>query len=67
MNIAQQRMTIIFNEWAARYAAKPEDFSGILDADGKPVEDYGANCTHYFGKIAQELDAAGKLPRPASA
>ena len=63
MNIAQKRMTIIFNEWAARYAADPAAFSNILDASGNPVSDYGQNCAHYFDKIARELDAAGKLPR----
>ena len=63
MSITQQRMTIIFNEWAARYAANPQDFGAILDAAGKPVSDYGQNCAHYFDKIARELDSAGKLPR----
>lgn len=64
MNIVQKRMTIIFNEWAERYAANPSEFGSILDGDGKPVTDYGQNCAHYFEKIANELDAAGKLQRP---
>lgn len=62
MNIVQQRMTIIFNEWAARYAANLDQFGDILGADGKPVTDYGQRCAHYFETIAHELDAAGKLP-----
>ena len=62
----QQRMTIIFNEWAARYAADPDSFSDILGADGNPVKDYGQLCAIYFEKIANELDAAGKLPLPVT-
>ena len=58
---------MIFNEWAARYAAKPEDFGPILDSKGKPVSDYGECCAHYFEKIARELDALNKLPPPVSA
>ena len=49
-------MAAIFNEWAARYAAKPEDFGPILDAEGNPISDYGENCAHYFEKIASELN-----------
>jgi hypothetical protein len=64
MNTTQQRMTAIFNEWARRYAANPGEFSDILDADGKPVEDYGQSCTLYFEKIADEMTQAGLLPLP---
>jgi hypothetical protein len=64
MNTTQQRMTAIFNEWARRYAENPDEFGAILDADGKPVEDYGLCCALYFEKIADEMDAAGQLPRP---
>ena len=65
MNTTQQRMTAIFNEWARRYAENPDDFGAILDADGKPVDDYGQQCALYFEKIADEMDAAGLLPHPS--
>lgn len=64
MNTTQQRMAAIFNEWARRYAENPDDFGEIIDADGKPVEDYGQRSALYFEKIADEMDAAGQLPRP---
>ena len=67
MNTTQQRMAAIFNEWARRYAENPDDFGEILDADGKPVEDYGQRSALYFEKIADEMDAAGQLPRPGMA
>jgi len=63
MTTTQQRMTIIFNEWAKRYADDPKSFSNILGTDGKAVEDYGENCTLYFERLAAELDAAGRLPQ----
>jgi hypothetical protein len=55
-------MMMIFNEWAARYAANAEEFGEILGDDGKPVDDYGESCMRYFVKIATEMDEAGKLP-----
>lgn len=63
MNITQQRMTAVFNEWAKQYAIAPDQFSSILDADGNPVSDYGENATYCFEKIADEMDAANLLPR----
>jgi len=57
-------MTIVFNEWAARYAADQKSFSDVLDADGKPIPDYGRQCSVYFSRLADELDAGGKLPKP---
>jgi len=45
-------------------AANPTEFGNILDESGKPVTDYGQKCAYYFEKIAHELDASGKLPRP---
>lgn len=54
---------MIFNEWAARYAANPDEFSEILGDDGKPVTDYGENCMRHFIKVANEMDEAGLLPR----
>ncbi|MCP4507931.1 MAG: hypothetical protein GY826_16265 [Fuerstiella sp.] len=58
------RMAIIFNTWAQRYADSPDGFSDVVDADGKAIEDYGERCAVYFNEIAQELDEAGLLPRP---
>ena len=55
-------MTMIFNEWADRYAKNPDEFGGILGEDGKPVADYGESCMRYFCKIADEMDADGRLP-----
>ncbi len=57
-----QRMSLIFNEWAFRYAEDPDSFDQILDEQGNPVEDYGDRCAFYFTTIADEMDAAGKLP-----
>lgn len=64
MNTTQQRMAAIFNEWARRYAENPDEFGPILDADGKPVEDYGQQCALYFEEIADQMDAKGLLPLP---
>lgn len=61
----ETRMAMIFNEWAARYAADPESFGPILDESGNPVEDYGVNCSFYFNQIADDMDAKGILPTPA--
>lgn len=62
MNITQQRMTAIFNEWAKRYAQNPEEFSSILDDAGNTVTNYGENCTYYFEQLANEMDGANLLP-----
>ena len=48
----------IFNEWAKRYSEKPEEFSDILDDNGKPVSDYGDRCAIYFNKLSAELDGS---------
>ena len=66
MNITQQRMAIIFNEWASRYAANPSDFSEIIDENGDVINDYGESCATYFERLAKELDEKGLLPRPPS-
>lgn len=55
MNITAQRMTDLFNEWAKRYSEKPEEFTSILDDNGKPVKDYGESCTRYFKKLNDEM------------
>ena len=55
MNITPQQAATVFNEWAKRYADDPEAFGPILDEQGRPVEDYGENCAHYFEKLADEL------------
>ena len=60
-------MMMIFNEWAARYAENPEEFSEILGEDGKPVADYGESCMRYFIKVANEMDESGMLPSPSEA
>lgn len=65
MNTTQQRAALIFNEWARRYAENPDEFGAILDADRKPVEDYGQRCAIYFTEIAKDMDAKGLLPIPA--
>lgn len=62
MNTIQARMAIVFDEWAARYAEKPDEFMEVLTDEGKPVEGYGACCALYFDRLARELDAAGRLP-----
>lgn len=62
MNYVQQRMAAIFNEWAKRYSESPEEFTGILDGDGKPFEDYGQRCAAYFDLLADEMDSKGVLP-----
>lgn len=54
----------IFNEWARRYAADPSEFDAeILDADGKPVTDYGHRCAVFFLQLERELDAAKQADR----
>ncbi len=59
----QLALAAIFNEWAARYARDPEAFAdAILDADGKPVVDYGKRCAIYFIEIANDLYAKAALP-----
>lgn len=55
MNTIQQRIAAIFNEWARRYAQNPDEFGAILDADDKPVEDYGQQCAIYFEEIARDM------------
>lgn len=49
----------VFNEWARRYAEDPESFADILDAEGKPLTDYGEWSAEYFTQIADELRTAG--------
>jgi hypothetical protein len=58
-----QRMSIIFNEWANRYADNPDEFGEILDENGRPFEDYGDGCAAYFDQIGTELDNKGVLPK----
>lgn len=61
MNQTQQMMADIFNEWARRYAENPDEFGEILDADGRPVEDYGQRCVLYFESIATDMDAKAQI------
>lgn len=51
----QVQMAAVFNEWARRYAKNPDAFSPFLDADGKPVEDYGESCALYYAEIDRDL------------
>ena len=62
MSITQQRMALIFNEWARRYSEAPESFALVVDAHGNPVANYGECCAVYFAQIATEMDAMGLLP-----
>ena len=64
MNTTQQRMAAIFGEWGRRYAENPDEFGAILDADGRPVEDYGQRCSLYFYEIANDMASKGLLPAP---
>lgn len=61
--VIHARMAGVFNEWARRYAEDPASFGEVLDKDGKPITDYGAQCATYFTQIAGEMDAKGQLPR----
>lgn len=63
IEISQDKMTDVFNEWARRYSETPEEFGDVLDENGKPLEDYGKWCTHYFEEIANEMDEDLKIPR----
>ena len=63
--MTHQQMAAIFNEWARRYAENPDEFDSILDANGKPVEDYGQRCALYFDQIAQDMGAVAALPNSA--
>lgn len=63
--ITRTRMSRIFNEWARRYAAAPDEFTDILDHRGQPFDDYGDEAAATFQKIANEMDAAGLLPQAA--
>jgi len=66
MNVTQQRMAAIFNEWAKRYAVNPSEFSEIIDENGNVVKDYGESCVIYFEKLSKELYEKDLLPRPPS-
>jgi hypothetical protein len=63
-SITHIRMSMIFNEWAERFAKNPDDFGDILNEDGTVVSDYGECSATYFNKIADELDSKNLLPRP---
>lgn len=63
MILTMGQIAAIFNEWAKRYADDPSQFGEILWPDGRPVTDYGDCCAAYFNKIADEMHAAGLLPK----
>ncbi len=62
--ITPQRMAAVFNEWARRYSEATDKFDNILDADGKPITDYGLRCAIYFQEIADEMDTKGAFSAP---
>lgn len=64
MDITEQQMTAVFNEWAKRYSKNSDSFGPVLDNDGKAVAGYGERCTIYFRKIGDEMTKAGILPTP---
>jgi predicted HTH domain antitoxin len=53
--MTEKRASIIFNEWVRRYAKDPEEFSKILDENGKPYKDYGDMAAAYFMFLDREL------------
>jgi hypothetical protein len=55
MNITEERMAQVFDEWNKRYSENPKEFSETLDDDGNPVVGYGANCARYFTKLNEEM------------
>ena len=67
MTTTEKRMTMIFNEWAHRYAKNPDEFAEILGEDGKPVADHGECCMRYFRRIEAEMDEAERLAQGSSA
>lgn len=56
------RLAAIFNEWLRRYVAKPNDFRDMVDAEGKPMPDYGTHCAEYFLQLDRELHSAPPKP-----
>jgi hypothetical protein len=48
MQINQEQIATIFNHWANRYAANPNEFGDILG-------DNGERCSFYFLELAEEL------------
>lgn len=57
-----ERMAVVFNEWARRYAEDVQKFEAILDASGKAVLDYGERAAIFFEEVERQLIEAGKLP-----
>ena len=57
MNVTQQRMAAIFNEWAKRYAVNPSEFSEIIDENGNVVKDYGESCVIYLAHRMHDKNA----------
>ena len=52
----KELMAAAFTEWAKRYSENPDDFDSILDAEGKPVVDYGKRCAIYFTELYNEME-----------
>ena len=58
-----QRMALAFDEWARRYAEDPDQFDGMLDEHGNPIENYGERSAEYFNQLIKEMDEANQLPK----
>jgi len=53
--MTEKQIAEVFDEWARQYADNPAKFDSILDASGKPVENYGPRCAVVFLAIAKTL------------
>lgn len=63
--IGRMRMSLVFEEWQRRYQADPAAFEAEM-SDGDSHLPLGLRMARYFEGLASELDAAGKLPKPAA-
>lgn len=63
-SITEQRMTMIFNEWAKRCIENPSNLSEMIDPNGNLRQEYGQECAVYFIALADELDRNNLLPKP---
>ena len=55
MNISKKMMTDVFNKWLNDWAQDPEKKDYLLNEDGSPTDDYGAESTKTFHRIMAEL------------
>lgn len=61
MQTEQDRLVIVFNEWAKRFALDPEGFDKTLDKQGRPVVGYGKKCVAYLIRLEADLVKEGLL------